>query len=626
MNKFQQLLTALTFFIITQISAQQKYALVVGINQYYDKPGVVHPSVLQGCVDDALSIKGMLVQRFGFSSNQIKTLLNEDATKNNVQQAFADILDKCKAGDVFIFYFSGHGVWMNNNGQNILDNEVKNKMNQAMVMSDLYSDKLGCLFTDALVKKTFNKFIDKQVIATGIFDCCFSGKISAMPGFDMPHPYDDEGDATYTEKSISFSEIFSAFEDSCMHKPGGCDMLSLNDTMHRELDEGANTKAFNLNASIAINDSNFIKRPFERPNSRFLSLAATNDVEKGLEIKDDAGTYHGAFTKALLYAIKNSPSDITVAKLVQKASAQMKRQMYMQTPTHLQDSNRLQQNLLGIKTSALSNTITATCLAKTNKLITLNAGLSDGLAIGNILGLLNNTNKVKIQITGIRRDTAFATVTAGSMALIKTGDRFMLTDGYVISTPLVKVYLQAEALTPAAFEEFTVENIIPLSKLDNYWDYENWYFNKLSRNIFFNDTTYHPGALAKQYLSGVFKDNFLVFLPIPTYVTTPLAKLLQSNQNIQLVGSQKEADLVLYLNYTIAKNQKDKPGFLFTWFNFNGSDFNISSLKFSSSFVKVPSLNLTGQQIKKLSADLLAMTTVMARRKSNQWLNDYPLR
>src|SRR5690606_29969391 len=118
------------------ISAQKKYAIVIGINKYYRKPGVLHGNQLRGCENDANAIKGMLINRFGFKKEDIILLVNENATRKNLEQSIDKTLKKAKKGDAFFFYFSGHGVWMENLDQNEREKILKQGMNQAIVLSD----------------------------------------------------------------------------------------------------------------------------------------------------------------------------------------------------------------------------------------------------------------------------------------------------------------------------------------------------------------------------------------------------------------------------------------------------------------------------------------------------------
>jgi len=107
-------LLVLISFLTFNVHAQQKYALIVGINKYYDKPGVLHHTLLQGCVNDAMCMKNMLLLQFGYRNYDIETLLDEQATKEALLDGFENILSKAKKGDAVLFYYSGRGVWMSN--------------------------------------------------------------------------------------------------------------------------------------------------------------------------------------------------------------------------------------------------------------------------------------------------------------------------------------------------------------------------------------------------------------------------------------------------------------------------------------------------------------------------------
>lgn len=91
-----------------EVQANAKlFALVIGINEYQNPK-----NNLNYAYSDALSVKDKLnkVSSSIFSSVEITTLLNNNATKVNIEQAFNDIAKKASPNDVFIFYFAGHGV------------------------------------------------------------------------------------------------------------------------------------------------------------------------------------------------------------------------------------------------------------------------------------------------------------------------------------------------------------------------------------------------------------------------------------------------------------------------------------------------------------------------------------
>jgi len=64
-----------------QLGAQQKYALLVAVDDYYADPGIKHQSSLKGCVNDARSMKQLLLERFGYDEKNIVSLYNDAVTK-----------------------------------------------------------------------------------------------------------------------------------------------------------------------------------------------------------------------------------------------------------------------------------------------------------------------------------------------------------------------------------------------------------------------------------------------------------------------------------------------------------------------------------------------------------------
>jgi hypothetical protein len=80
-----------------------KRALCVGINDY---PGT--NSDLSGCVNDANDWATELKTR-GY---QVATLLDKQATRQNMVDALTKLVTSGSAGDSLVFTFSGHGSWL----------------------------------------------------------------------------------------------------------------------------------------------------------------------------------------------------------------------------------------------------------------------------------------------------------------------------------------------------------------------------------------------------------------------------------------------------------------------------------------------------------------------------------
>lgn len=85
-------------------TSPRKLALLVGINQYPQTQS------LSGCLVDVQLQQELLMHRFGFQSADILTLTEEQATRQNIETAFAEHLTKqASAGDLVVFHFSGYG-------------------------------------------------------------------------------------------------------------------------------------------------------------------------------------------------------------------------------------------------------------------------------------------------------------------------------------------------------------------------------------------------------------------------------------------------------------------------------------------------------------------------------------
>ena len=82
----------------------RKLALLVGINRY------PHSEHLDGCLTDIELQRELLIHRFGFNPQDIVTLSDRQATRENIETTFLEHLgEQAKADDVVVFHFSGYG-------------------------------------------------------------------------------------------------------------------------------------------------------------------------------------------------------------------------------------------------------------------------------------------------------------------------------------------------------------------------------------------------------------------------------------------------------------------------------------------------------------------------------------
>ena len=79
------------------------WALIIGINKYEN----VQP--LSYAIDDAIAVKNLLINDFGFPRNNVNLLLNQEATQNNIKKQLDILVKSAKKNDRVLFYFAGHG-------------------------------------------------------------------------------------------------------------------------------------------------------------------------------------------------------------------------------------------------------------------------------------------------------------------------------------------------------------------------------------------------------------------------------------------------------------------------------------------------------------------------------------
>jgi hypothetical protein len=144
-------------------------ALLIGINSY---PNLPPNKQLTGCVNDVLLMEKLLIKRFGFRTENISKLVDEQATKANIESAFREFLvEKATPEGQALFYYSGHGGRMTD-----LNGDEMDGFDETMVpydsrdaahhVLDIEDETLG-MWIEGLTKQCKN--------VTVILDCCHSG-------------------------------------------------------------------------------------------------------------------------------------------------------------------------------------------------------------------------------------------------------------------------------------------------------------------------------------------------------------------------------------------------------------------------------------------------------------------
>lgn len=142
-----------------------KKALLVGINKY--RPDL--NADLRGCVNDVEMMRYLLINKFDFKPDNIRVVVDERATYDNIIHRLEWLINDTKEGDFLLFHNSSHGSQVRDRNGDELDDHL----DEILCPHDLDWNRP---LTDDILASIFNK-LPKGVKLLMIADCCHSGTI-----------------------------------------------------------------------------------------------------------------------------------------------------------------------------------------------------------------------------------------------------------------------------------------------------------------------------------------------------------------------------------------------------------------------------------------------------------------
>ena len=106
------LLSATALVLPSTVTAKTR-ALVIGINAYPEirVNGVGGARNLRGAANDAKNVKEALTAHFDVKSDEIKLLVDAEASRDAILAGFRDwLIAGTEKGDRVVFYYAGHGA------------------------------------------------------------------------------------------------------------------------------------------------------------------------------------------------------------------------------------------------------------------------------------------------------------------------------------------------------------------------------------------------------------------------------------------------------------------------------------------------------------------------------------
>jgi hypothetical protein len=576
------ILTLLTIFFSSEnVLSQTRRALLIGIDQYKpiatsnSRPIRGSWSNLDGAVNDALSVKELLISRFGFKEENITMLLDSlgttklSATKENIISIIKEkLVDPAKEGDIVFFYYAGHGSQIKNS-----KSPEKDQKDETIVPSDSYLGTKEDIrdIRDKEMALLFNEIVDKGVILTLIFDSCHSGSIARGK------------------------------ED---------------DYKVRKLEP----------IDIDIADPTVYPRPEEREGGA-LVISAAQDYQTAKETKDENGNPHGAFTSAFLKAIRTSSVNESAQSIFARIKAIVQSTGRDQNPVIAGPDERRKQTLFGISTEDLENKTVVAVLKKNDGEIIFQGGLAVGLREGAELEKISSSKdvaKIRVKVVEERGlNKCIVSIIEGNESDISPGDLFEVKKWVIPDDMTLNIYIpemdyEFDKLLTIAKElsQLQLEKNITISDepVDENINYEIYYLNlewKLKNLVDgkVEDLGKHPNV---EKIKELFEGNditLFINLPLSIEIVEEIkTKLGIPKGAIQLTG-QKEAKY--FLNGRILNDKLEYAFYLPEMVN---RENTFSSLPLISDWIEISGTENINDEVNKINDVAFKLA------KLNAWL------
>jgi hypothetical protein len=395
----------LIVFFAGSAHAQTRRALLVGIDHYIrrDPSGAPAPSLetkarlaqvhgrpsrskitdLEGAVNDAVELRGLLIGKYKFEPRNIILLQNGEATADRILDALQKhLVDAAKPGDISFFYYAGHGSRIRNTLTKNPDG-----MDSALVpadtllgVPDIRSKELDRIYLQAR---------RRNVEFTVVEDSCFSGG-----GTRGPRPA-NRTRAADSDDQVSVAE---ALEGPLPEEQG------------------------------------------------VLFFSASQDYQPAQELREDAQLgKHGAFTWAFLQILASVGENERVDRIFQRTRALMQSKVELQEPVMLQSDGRGDRGLFGQPADPFGAATAAVGFVNADRgMLELNSGLTMGLEPGSELRRIEPPGNppVRIRIAEVNGPSSAnaAPIEPAQIRAIAAGNLFQLDKLMVPDKEFLKVY------------------------------------------------------------------------------------------------------------------------------------------------------------------------------------------
>jgi len=162
MKLVQNVSLLILFILVSSGYSQQKHALLVGVGDY-----IIQKHSLLGPKNDVPAVRQLLIEKYGFRPENIEVVQDQEATRSNIVAAFERrLIAPVSAGDIALFYFTGHGTQIKDT-----DGDEQDGFDEAFLPYDAQSRQT--LLTDDDLAALVQRIPTREVVV--LIDACHSG-------------------------------------------------------------------------------------------------------------------------------------------------------------------------------------------------------------------------------------------------------------------------------------------------------------------------------------------------------------------------------------------------------------------------------------------------------------------
>lgn len=389
MRRFAPLVAALSTVPLLAFGPAERiapthWAVIIGISDYIHYDDTTGGD-LPGAEHDARGVRDVLLSKYGFPADNIRMLLNQEATRANIESALTEWLpERARPGDNVTVFYAGHG-------------------SQMWDESGDEDDGLDETLAPADVSPTSTEF--------DISDDDFGAWLRALP----------------TENVV-------VFLDNCSSGSGTRDVTPFSRTRQLGRDVSSIERPATMSRRALPNARD--KTGFDAQGAHVLEVAAAQPDQAAVDAffpgEEGAAPFHGgAFTTFLIRELWRAPGNMSYEEAYRRVTDDLKRNRFEQDPYLSRDVASKSLPLFFVEGGSRgTRSAFLSVLGVTGSTAELQGGQALGITLGSTF---STSDGARLIVESVSSDRSQVRILTGS---VSEGDRANLEGYRFASTPL----------------------------------------------------------------------------------------------------------------------------------------------------------------------------------------------